>query len=83
MEQYRKRFYGLMESTMGDAKPLLNEQGNPEPKDVTTPPKKVIEVINQSVIPQGLVDSPETPVGYFDDGSGKLICKKQSYKLKQ
>jgi hypothetical protein len=25
IEQYKKRFYNLMESTMGDAKPLINE----------------------------------------------------------
>ena len=29
IEQYRKRFYGLMESTMGDVKPLINEQKVP------------------------------------------------------
>jgi hypothetical protein len=28
IEQYKKRFYNLMESTMGDAKPLINEQMN-------------------------------------------------------
>jgi hypothetical protein len=28
IEQYKKRFYNLMESTMGDAKPLLSEQIN-------------------------------------------------------
>jgi len=26
IEQYRKRFFNLMESTMGDVRPLLNEQ---------------------------------------------------------
>lgn len=26
IEQYRKRFFNLMESTMGDAKPLISEQ---------------------------------------------------------
>lgn len=26
IEQYKKRFYNLMESTMGDVKPLINEQ---------------------------------------------------------
>jgi hypothetical protein len=26
IEQYKKRFYNLMESTMGDAKPLINEE---------------------------------------------------------
>ena len=25
VEQYKKRFYNLMESTMGDVKPLINE----------------------------------------------------------
>jgi hypothetical protein len=30
IEQYRKRFYGLMESTMGDVKPLINEEITPE-----------------------------------------------------
>lgn len=29
IEQYKKRFYNLMESTMGDVKPLINE-GTPE-----------------------------------------------------
>lgn len=29
IERYRKRFYGLMESTMGDVKPLINEQNVP------------------------------------------------------
>ena len=27
IEQYKKRFYNLMESTMGDVKPLINEEG--------------------------------------------------------
>lgn len=66
----KNRFNELLKSKMGNVRPLLNEQGDPEPKDVTTPPKKVIEVISQSVIPQGLVDSPETPVGYFDSNRG-------------
>jgi len=29
LEQYRKRFYNLMESTMGDVKPLISEQFKP------------------------------------------------------
>lgn len=33
IEQYKKRFYNLMESTMGDAKPLINESA-PDPKRV-------------------------------------------------
>jgi hypothetical protein len=29
INEYKKRFYNLMESTMGDAKPLISEQGKP------------------------------------------------------
>ena len=31
VEQYKKRFYNLMESTMGDVKPLINEQSPVNP----------------------------------------------------
>ena len=30
IEQYKERFYNLMESTMGDVKPLINEQSVPK-----------------------------------------------------
>ena len=33
IEQYKKRFYNLMESTMGDVKPLINE-ASPDPQRV-------------------------------------------------
>jgi hypothetical protein len=31
IEKYRKRFYTLMESEMGNAKPLINEEDNNNP----------------------------------------------------
>jgi hypothetical protein len=34
INDYKKRFYNLMESTMGDSKPLINEQYTPE-KEIT------------------------------------------------
>ena len=51
IESYRQRFYNLMESTMGDVKPLINEQGikpqpspNPKPKpDINPKPKPDIK----------------------------------------
>jgi hypothetical protein len=30
IEQYKKRFFNLMESTIGDIRPLINEQGEPQ-----------------------------------------------------
>lgn len=31
IEDYKRRFYALMETTMGDVKPLISEQGTTEP----------------------------------------------------
>ena len=35
VEQYRKRFFKLMESTMGDVRPIINEQPNNRPMSDT------------------------------------------------
>jgi hypothetical protein len=35
LNEYRKRFYTLIESTIGDVKPLINELNTPEPVDST------------------------------------------------
>jgi len=36
IEQYKKRFYNLMESTMGDVRPIISEQPTQQPKMTDT-----------------------------------------------
>jgi hypothetical protein len=79
IEQYRRRFNMLIESSMGDVRPLISEQDSS--KDTETEQsklqKKIIELTNQSLIPQELVDNPETPVGFFDSNKGTRDDKGQ------
>jgi hypothetical protein len=57
VEQYKKRFFTLMESEMGDVKPLINEQDNSDLKSTLTQLvgigrgvdyKKICDFCNQS-----------------------------------
>jgi hypothetical protein len=45
IEQYKNRFFNLMESTMGDVKPLINEQARS--KSVSNP--QLVEKIKKGV----------------------------------
>ena len=45
VEQYKKRFYNLMESTIGDVKPILNE-GTLEPPEVNITDKVLLAAID-------------------------------------
>jgi hypothetical protein len=58
--------------TEEEKKHIMGLYEQPDASQPTQPtiPKKVIEVTDQSVIPQELVDSPGTPVGYFDSNKG-------------
>jgi hypothetical protein len=78
IEQYKKRFYNLMESSMGDVRPLISEQDSSKDTETEQPKlqKKIIELTNQSLIPQELVDNPP-PVGFFDSNKATYDDKGQ------
>jgi len=61
LNQYKKRFYTLMESTMGDVKPLIIEQE-----------ENVVELTDlNSQVPDTLVDSEATPKGTYTVEGGR------------
>ena len=76
IEQYRKRFFNLMESTMGDVRPLINEQDknvhDPYSPDLSSQdpqdPYSHFGYIEKSLIPKGFKknDSMLKQVGSID-----------------
>jgi hypothetical protein len=81
IEQYRKRFFNLMESTMGDVKPLISEQGTIN--DLTAVWNNFKQrLINEVIKPMNLKHKFETGDGgdcvivYFSDNNTRMfICK--------
>ena len=56
INEYKKRFYNLMESTLGDVRPLISEQGERPPFMPQTPrtssPSSSIETLPTSIEPE-------------------------------
>ena len=69
IEQYKKRFYNLMESTMGDAKPLINEQKllNQKEGKITASPEQLLNNNNASL--NASIGRKKLPSCYKFDGS--------------
>jgi len=66
INDYKKRFYNLMESTMGDSKPLINEAFNPKTvdTDITTALQGVATFYNNALT-QYYTKNPNKPKNYF------------------
>jgi len=59
--EYKKRFYTLMESTMGDVRPLIAEEE-----------ENVVELVDlNSQVPDSLVDIPTPPKGTYTSVGGR------------
>jgi hypothetical protein len=59
IEQYRKRFYNLMESTMGDVKPLINEDDRGTVLDLASFKGKIKAILVSTI---GEDDFPDIPI---------------------
>ena len=66
INDYKKRFYNLMESTMGDSKPLINEvfDSLTVNTNITTALQGVATFYNNS-LNQYYTDNPNKPKNYF------------------
>jgi hypothetical protein len=81
IKDYRERFFNLMESTIGDVKPLLSEQVKLEGRNVILNNDGTVTIYNQKNIPQKIKFSVESKIWngpinvsqiYFVDGQYKI-----------
>jgi hypothetical protein len=75
IEQYKKRFYNLMESTMGDVRPIISEQPTTPPRPgtsskPTTPPSSVTPYKPTTPPKSGTSSKPNTTT---NDLKGKTV----------
>ena len=73
INQYKKRFYNLMESTLGNVKPLISEQG--EPTTPTTTPPTPTTPPTETVTPPTAVSSGTDPNLILVRDTVKIISK--------
>jgi hypothetical protein len=75
IEQYKKRFYNLMESTIGDAKPLISEQTNINCKGL-------IEIPNQGLDKPGALSQGYKPLsGNWVEDMKKVARHSKVYQI--
>ena len=82
VEQYKKRFYNLMESTMGDVKPLINEEESTVTFEVITNDwsKVPVEFNGFLVFPNyvelrpNLIPNGELLKTYFTENKNNLVA---------
>ena len=71
IEQYRKRFYNLMESTMGDVKPIISEQPTTEPvKSTNSTPEPATPQTTDTTEPQLPKDMTGRVNFYYNESQG-------------
>ena len=85
INEYKKRFYNLMGSTLGDAKPLISEQGETPPFIPQTPRTSSPNSEGPDTLPGNTVDtqptsptSPLSPPEQPNDGKKEYINKIRS-----
>jgi len=75
INNYKKRFYSLLESTIGDAKPLLSEENNAyKKKHLILENSKPLDKINE------LKNNIEKILGYYYKEGGKIFDKESKDK---